>query len=153
MLEACSATTWLGSGCSDGNATKRRDLPGVCEPGRSQSPHGTDAVPSKRIVKSPGSKTGPRERGQEGGDVTTMTGARDASGMPATAAHDAEARPMIAGAEASVWTERMSCRRRALPARPALVNGVKSGKWFSLMDKVFAPKTLALASWRSTPSA
>ena len=27
----------------------------------------------------------------------------------------------------------------------ALVNGVKGGKWFSLMDKVFAPATLALA--------
>lgn len=27
----------------------------------------------------------------------------------------------------------------------ALANGVKGGKWFSLMDKVFAPKTLALA--------
>jgi RNA-directed DNA polymerase len=27
----------------------------------------------------------------------------------------------------------------------ALVNGVQGGKWFSLMDKVFAPKTLALA--------
>jgi RNA-directed DNA polymerase len=27
----------------------------------------------------------------------------------------------------------------------ALVNGVKGGKWFSLMDKVFAPGTLALA--------
>ena len=27
----------------------------------------------------------------------------------------------------------------------ALGNGVKGGKWFSLMDKVFAPKTLALA--------
>lgn len=43
---------------------------------------------------------------------------------------------MIAGAEASVWTERMLS---------ALVNGVKGGKWFSLMDKVFAPRTLALA--------
>ena len=39
-------------------------------------------------------------------------------------------------AEAGVWTERMLS---------ALVNGVKGGKWFSLMDKVFAPKTLALA--------
>lgn len=56
--------------------------------------------------------------------------------MPGTAAHDAEARPLIAGAEASVWTERMLS---------ALVNGVKGGKWFSLMDKVFAPKALALA--------
>ena len=44
---------------------------------------------------------------------------------------------MIAGAEAAVWTERMLS---------ALVNGVKGGKWFSLMDKVFAPKTLA-AAW------
>ena len=43
---------------------------------------------------------------------------------------------MIAGAEAAVWTERMLS---------ALVNGVKGGKWFSLMDKVFAPKTLAVA--------
>jgi RNA-directed DNA polymerase len=52
---------------------------------------------------------------------------------------------MIAGAEAAVWTARMLS---------ALVNGVvvsktrlrhEGGKWFSLMDKVFAPKTLALA--------
>lgn len=39
-------------------------------------------------------------------------------------------------AEASVWTERMVS---------ALVNGVKGGRWFSLIDKVCAPKTLALA--------
>jgi RNA-directed DNA polymerase len=39
-------------------------------------------------------------------------------------------------AEAGVWTERMLS---------ALANGVKGGKWFSLMDKVFAPKTLAIA--------
>jgi RNA-directed DNA polymerase len=38
--------------------------------------------------------------------------------------------------EASIWTERMVS---------ALVNGVEGGKWFSLMDKVDAPKTLALA--------
>ena len=35
-----------------------------------------------------------------------------------------------------MWTERMLS---------ALVNGVKGGKWFSLLDKVFAPATLALA--------
>jgi RNA-directed DNA polymerase len=39
--------------------------------------------------------------------------------------------------EASVWSERMLS---------ALVNGVKGGKWFSLIDKVYAPKTLA-AAW------
>jgi RNA-directed DNA polymerase len=38
--------------------------------------------------------------------------------------------------EALVWTERMVS---------ALVNGVKGGKWFSLIDKVSAPATLALA--------
>ena len=38
--------------------------------------------------------------------------------------------------EASVWTERMLS---------ALDNGVKGGKWFSLIDKVFAPATLAVA--------
>ena len=68
--------------------------------------------------------------------MTTMSGAKAASGMPETAAHDADARRTVAGAEASVWTERMLS---------ALVNGVKGGKWFSLMDKVFAPKTLAVA--------
>ena len=39
--------------------------------------------------------------------------------------------------EASVWTERMVS---------ALVNGVKGGHWFSLIDKVMAPKTLE-AAW------
>jgi len=38
--------------------------------------------------------------------------------------------------EASIWTERMVS---------ALVNGVEGGKWYSLMDKVCAPNTLALA--------
>lgn len=46
---------------------------------------------------------------------------------------------MIRGAEAQVWTERMLS---------ALVDGVRGGdgrRWYSLMDKVFAPKTLAVA--------
>ena len=36
-------------------------------------------------------------------------------------------------AEASIWTERMVS---------ALGNGVKGGKWYSLMDKVVRPTTL-----------
>ena len=44
--------------------------------------------------------------------------------------------------EASIWTERMIS---------ALVNGVKGGRWFSLIDKVFAPKTLA-AAWTKVRS-
>jgi RNA-directed DNA polymerase len=38
--------------------------------------------------------------------------------------------------KAEVWTERMLS---------ALGNGVKGGKWYSLIDKVYAPGTLALA--------
>src|SRR5207245_8515495 len=38
--------------------------------------------------------------------------------------------------EAEVWTERMLS---------ALGNGVKGGKWYSLIDKVYARDTLALA--------
>ena len=41
-------------------------------------------------------------------------------------------------AEASIWTERMVS---------ALGNGVKGGKWYSLMDKVVRPTTLE-AAWR-----
>ena len=42
-------------------------------------------------------------------------------------------------AEASIWTDRMVS---------ALGNGVKGGKWFSLIDKVHRPSTLETA-WRS----
>ena len=44
--------------------------------------------------------------------------------------------------EATVWTERMLS---------ALANGVKGGKWYSLIDKVSAPKTLA-AAWPKVQS-
>jgi RNA-directed DNA polymerase len=38
--------------------------------------------------------------------------------------------------EGTIWTDRMIS---------ALVNGVKGGRWFSLIDKVSAPRTLAVA--------
>jgi RNA-directed DNA polymerase len=69
----------------------------------------------------------------------TITQAQQSTGTAEKAMPGAEAVPMIAGAEAEVWTERMLS---------ALVNGVKGDtgrKWYSLMDKVFAPKTLQLA--------
>jgi len=47
-------------------------------------------------------------------------------------------RPDLSWVEASIWTERMVS---------ALVNGVKGGKWFSLVDKVIRPTTLD-AAWR-----
>jgi len=62
-----------------------------------------------------------------------------ASLVPETAKQGAEARPSgWKWVEASVWTERMLA---------ALVNGVKGGKWYSLIDKVYDPSTLK-AAWK-----
>jgi RNA-directed DNA polymerase len=67
-----------------------------------------------------------------------MNGSRQQNaGSADEATQGGEAQRDCAWVEASVWTERMLS---------ALGNGVKGGKWFSLMDKVFAPKTLA-AAW------
>jgi len=62
--------------------------------------------------------------------------AQRASAVPARAIQGAEARDW-SWVEATVWTDRMVS---------ALVNGVKGGRWYSLMDKVFAPATLE-AAW------
>src|SRR6266699_1312601 len=64
------------------------------------------------------------------------TEAQKAPGVPARATQGAEARDW-SWVVASVWTDRMVS---------ALVNGVKGGRWYSLMDKVFAPATLE-AAW------
>ena len=48
----------------------------------------------------------------------------------------------VAGAEPEVWTERM---------QTALVRGVKGNQWFSLIDKVYADRTLELA-WEKVES-
>ncbi len=60
-----------------------------------------------------------------------------ASSVPEGAKQGAEARDW-SWVEATVWTDRMVS---------ALENGVKGGVWYSLMDKVYAPATLA-AAWR-----
>jgi RNA-directed DNA polymerase len=58
------------------------------------------------------------------------------TGSAAEAKQGAETLRSLAGVEAGVWTERMLS---------ALDNGVKGGKWYSLIDKVYAPATLELA--------
>jgi RNA-directed DNA polymerase len=67
---------------------------------------------------------------------------RTAPAVPQTARQGAETQRQnlkdLSWAEAAIWTERMVS---------ALVNGVKGGIWFSLIDKVYAPRTLMLA-WR-----
>ena len=62
-----------------------------------------------------------------------------ASSVPQVAKQGAETRPSgWEWVEASVWTERMLA---------ALGNGVKGGKWYSLIDKVYNPRTLK-AAWK-----
>ena len=62
----------------------------------------------------------------------------DASVVPKQAKQDAQAHgPEGSWVEACVWSERMLA---------ALDNGVKGGKWFSLIDKVYQPATLQ-AAW------
>ena len=59
--------------------------------------------------------------------------------LPVKAIPDAETVPTgpdLSWVEASIWTERMLS---------ALGNGVKTGTWCSLIDKVYAPKTLERA--------
>jgi RNA-directed DNA polymerase len=58
--------------------------------------------------------------------------------VPEKATQGTEGRREWWWTEASIWTERMVS---------ALVNGVKGGKWFSLVDKVIRPTTLD-AAWR-----
>ncbi len=53
-----------------------------------------------------------------------------------------EASRRVAGAEPGVWSERMLT---------ALARGVKGNQWFSLIDKVYADRTLALA-WAKVES-
>ena len=73
---------------------------------------------------------------QEGGDVTEQT-KQLPDAVPAKAASPAgEIRARWAWVEAEVWTERMLT---------ALEQGVLGGKWFSLMDKVYALRNLRRA--------
>jgi RNA-directed DNA polymerase len=62
--------------------------------------------------------------------------AQKAPSVPVRATQGAEARDW-SWVEASVWTDRMVS---------ALNDGVKGGRWYSLIDKVHAPATLA-AAW------
>src|SRR5215216_7740803 len=101
--------------------------------GRGQSPHSTAAA---RAARGADSKAALREGGQEGGCGKDAMGQERAPGVPARAKQGAEARDW-SWVEASVWTDCMVS---------ALENGVKGDRWFSLIDKVYAPTTLE-AAW------
>jgi hypothetical protein len=111
-------STWLGAGCSEGKAGKRRDLFGVCEPGRSQSLHSTAAAAPERAG---GERTGEHKpaRGKEGrkGDALLNETKQQTAGSADEATQGGEAARDFSWAEATVWTKRMLS---------ALVNGVKA---------------------------
>jgi len=110
------------------------------EDGRSQSLHSTEAAKAARGAES---KAAPREGRQEGGSVNDGTKQTQAAEVPEMAIQAADPPDRDwSWVEASVWTERMLA---------ALDNGVKGGKWFSLMDKATRPTTLA-AAWRKVAS-
>ena len=73
---------------------------------------------------------------QEGGDVTDRTKEAEPAAVPEEAKQAGEIRARWAWVEPTVWTERMLT---------ALEEGVKGGKWFSLMDKVYALTNLRAA--------
>lgn len=113
--------------------------------GRSQSLGSTAAAQAARSAES---KAAPREgrakRGfQEGGSVKDRAEQARAAEVSertkqATDTHDCD----WSWVEASVWTKRMLS---------ALGNGVKGGKWFSLVDKV-TRRTILDAAWQRVAS-
>jgi RNA-directed DNA polymerase len=58
--------------------------------------------------------------------------------VPEKATQDLLSRPDWAWLDRNIWTERMLA---------ALGNGVKGGKWYSLIDKIYRPETLE-AAWQ-----
>ena len=76
-------------------------------------------------------------RGSEGTqEGESVTNARAEEQVPPVSRKETKRGTEIPGIEPRVWTERMQA---------ALVRGVKGNRWFSLIDKVDAAETLALA--------
>lgn len=115
--------TWLRVGCSEAKRSKRRDLTKVSELVRSQSLRSTAAARGASRGKREGraAKTGFREGSQEGGCVKTDKVKQAPTVRQAKQGVEA---PDLSWAEGTVWTEHMIS---------ALVNGVRGGRWFSLI--------------------
>jgi hypothetical protein len=100
--------TWLGAECRDGETAEAERPDGSGEAARSQSPHSTDVA---RATRGTGSKTVPREGGQEGGCGRDRSMQAEAPGVPQKATQGADAGGSrshdLSWAEASIWTERM----------------------------------------------
>ena len=86
-----------------------------------------------------GAKAAGREAGQEGGGepISMNESASEAAAVIVGSKQVASNRPVDwAWVDRSIWTERMLA---------ALEDGVRGGKWFSLIDKVYRPSTLRSA--------
>jgi RNA-directed DNA polymerase len=104
------------------------------ESGRRAVPAGVRApVGAKKSRNGDGAKGA-----QEGGDVTNgqEQNEKESARVSKTTKQAGEIRARWAWVEATVWTERML---------ETLGKGVKGGKWFSLMDKVYRTRTLEAA--------
>ena len=101
---------------------------------RSQSLHSTVAAIAAKSVDS---KATPRKGRQEGGSVKSSN-RQSISYVSPVYRRGGTKQGTEAGSwvEASIWTERMLA---------ALENGVKGGKWYSLIDKVSRLRTLKIA--------
>ena len=88
-----------------------------------------------------GNADGAKDR-QEGRDGMEAAKEGEAAAVPARATQAGEIRAQWAWVEPSVWTDRML---------EALEGGVKGGKWFSLIDKVYRRENLRAAFIASTP--
>jgi RNA-directed DNA polymerase len=105
--------------------------------GKSPSAVTTERAGVRAPIVAKKGRNGPGAKGaQEGGDVTEQT-KQLPDAVPREGAKPAgEIRARWAWVEAEVWTERMLT---------ALEQGVLGGKWFSLMDKVYALPNLRRA--------
>ena len=117
---------------------KQGDLPGAetefMLPVRNRRADRVGVRASKVAMKS---RNGDGAKGtREGGYVTDVTTENKLAAVPETATQAGEIRARWAWVEPSVWTERMLT---------ALEEGVKGGKWYSLMDKVYAMPNLRAA--------
>jgi RNA-directed DNA polymerase len=126
----------VGDGTLGRYGTVSRETCQRGDAGRSQSLHSTVAA---LAAGSPESKVGYREGRQEGGCVKSEDRQSNCIVSPVSrhggSKQDTETYSWV---EASIWTKRMLA---------ALENGVKGGKWFSLIDKVARLQTLEIA-WR-----
>lgn len=113
-----------------GNALNTGDLPGQ------EAPRGAPAEVRAAIVAM---KSGNAD-GAKGGRETNASGQRNGEGkpskVPATDKQGGEDLWKFYGAERGIWSEKMLA---------ALHAGVKGNKWFSLIDKVYADRTLERA--------